>query len=840
MRRPLFWVCICLVLLSAIRLWTDVDLILLRKMGQIDSSQLPKGESILLTGQVYQKESNKFYLKAITIQFPVEQTLKNTNLKNTNPSNSNQSNSNQSNTNQSNTNQGNSNQSNSNQGKTNQANTTQANTTQANANQGNINQANTSQGNITQANINLSNSNNIYSHSTSFQEKKLVDYLVCEWEESESLKLGSVITVKGIFWPYEEAANPGEFNQKKYYASLKIGGRLKKCTLISVSSEYSYGSEALYRLRQGWKERLYHVFPQKEASILATMLLGDKKNLDSQMKELYQDNGIVHILSISGLHITIIGMGIYRLLRKLQVAIPPAAICGGVLLVLYGVMTGMSVSTIRAIGMYSLRMISLLCGRTYDLLTSLAILAALMTVVHPGYLNQGGFLLSFGAVLGIGIMYPALWKGDRLLPTFPKRYRAGFRKYICTFLEKGSEGLALAILSSIAITLTTLPLQLWLFYEIPTYTVFINLCILPFMSILLSFGLLAMLLPGAGILGTVSCVILYGYECLCNMFQRLPYSMWNPGKPRLWQMLLYYGLWLGLVVFSKNGKRNLRAGKTLLLLGMIFVISIKLPRGEQVNFLSVGQGDCTVIQVEDGGVYLFDCGSSTKGQVGKYTLLPFLKYYGIGRINGVFASHGDLDHINGLTELFSFAGKEQIKIDKIILPALSNTQKEISFGSMLQLNNVEFISAGQFIAQSGINILCLHPPYNMDKEGNESSQCFYIELTKGKEVVLSLLLTGDVEGKGEEMLCDELKRRGIEEVMLLKVAHHGSKYATSEKLLDLLELQAAIISCGKNNSYGHPHKEVLMRLEGENIPFFRTDEIGAITVKRFGDNLKIF
>ena len=141
---------------------------------------------------------------------------------------------------------------------------------------------------------------------------------------------------------------------------------------------------------------------------MSALLLGDKNALDNEVKEMYQRNGILHIFSISSLHITIVGMGIYKLLRKAGIPILPASMAGSLLLILYGCMTGFGVSACRAIGMYLLRMLAEVVGRTYDLLTALGVMAAVMVIQNPYYLQNGGFLLSFTSVMGIGVVFPGL------------------------------------------------------------------------------------------------------------------------------------------------------------------------------------------------------------------------------------------------------------------------------------------------------------------------------------------------------------------------------------------------------------------------------------------------
>ena len=144
--------------------------------------------------------------------------------------------------------------------------------------------------------------------------------------------------------------------------------------------------------------------------MLKAMLLGEKSSLEEEIKELYQLNGLIHILSISGLHVSLLGMAVSGLLKKCGAPIwlrAPFAI--GVMWC-YGMMTGMGVSTWRAVFMFALHLLAELLGRTYDMLTALSLAALLMLAEQPLLVRHSGFLLSFGAVVGIGIVLP-WWKG---------------------------------------------------------------------------------------------------------------------------------------------------------------------------------------------------------------------------------------------------------------------------------------------------------------------------------------------------------------------------------------------------------------------------------------------
>lgn len=639
--------------------------------------------------------------------------------------------------------------------------------------------------------------------------------IICENNLQDEVMLGSTVIVQGTFREFRSATNPGEFDVKEYYHTQQIIGRMGDTTVVEQSDEYSELQEFLYRIRCYFKGRIYQIFPESEASVMTAMLLGDKEDLNDDIKELYKENGVIHILSISGLHITMIGMGIYRMLRRVGIPIGPATICGGGILCLYGIMTGMSVSACRAIGMYLIRMLGLMVGRTYDMLTALGVIAVIMIGQNPANLHHVGFLLSFGSILGISVLYPVLLQES--CAESVKLYEPSLWKRVINLLwqegkKKGKE----SIQAALAVTLFTLPIQLWFYYEIPVYSVLVNLLILPWMSLLMLTGMFAMLIPGTGIVGTATYYILQWYEWICECFEQLPNHTWNPGCPEVCQIVVYYTILLTVIVMRMRKKII----SMFLLIMAVFVLTTDVNTDTRITFLDVGQGDGIVMELESGEVYIFDCGSTSRERIGKYVLIPYLKYRGIRKIDAIFLSHGDKDHCSGIDELLEKSREEGIIVEQLVVSQKADafTDSEVP---------VSYLEVGDYFETKSASFLCLHPPGDyVSEDSNAGSQCIYAEL-KG----VSVLLTGDIQGEGEKMLLAELKLRHISDITILKVAHHGSKNSTSEEFLAQTKPQVAIISCGRNNIYGHPHEEVLLRLEDQGSRVQTTPRYGAITVE---------
>lgn len=664
--------------------------------------------------------------------------------------------------------------------------------------------------------------------------------LICRLDQPYRPRIGALVQIRGQFSYFSQARNPGEFDSAEYYRISGIGGTLKKAELLEESREYSVMKESLWQLQDFWKKRLYRLFPGKEASILCTMLLGDKTSLDSELKELYKRNGIVHILSISGLHITMIGMGIYKLLRRTGCSVFPAALTGSAVLIFYGLLTGMGISACRAIGMYLIRMLGELLGRSYDMLTALGFMGILMLLRQPEYLRHSGFLLSFGSVCGIGLLLPVLQGKEKPGKDGISSFRRPFALRLRELLAPG-----------LAITIFTLPVHLCFYYEIPVYSLFLNLMVLPFMGVVMGTGLTAMLLPDtllplARASAAAGCLVLGGYERLCGLFDRLPFHTWRPGCPQSWQVIAFYALMAVYILaggFWKKrepgGKRRMKRYEVCLWAipaAAVLLIGIRFHADLEVTFLDVGQGDGIFVRTNAGETYLFDCGSSSEQQIGKYTLIPFLKYQGVSRIDAVFISHPDADHYNGILELLEQGPKEGIRVERIFLPDVAEERRKEDFSELTDAAEryagsrpvkLMFLSKGDAWKSGETVFTCLHPGSgSLLQDTNEYSLCFL--LSQGS---FSMLFTGDVQGEGEEQLLKTLQDQSIQNISVLKVAHHGSRNSTPEELLRLLKPRLAVISCGEDNSYGHPHPELMERLNRAGCRIYMTPQTGALSLR---------
>ena len=650
-------------------------------------------------------------------------------------------------------------------------------------------------------------------------------------------RLGSIIAVEGEVSYFKEARNPGEFDARSYYRILGFDYRLYDAKILSESSEYSGYRETLYRIRRYFEEIYDQVLPARSASIMKAMVLGNKSELDEDSRQLFQKSGIAHVFAISGLHITLLGMGLYKLLRKMRLPALISLCLPIVMMIAYGDMVGMSSSAYRAVFMFGMRMVARMFGRTYDVLTALAMAAVLILIEQPLYLYHTGFLLSFGAILGVGCLSEVI------------RPKKG-----------GSVGkIRESLCGSLSIFLIQFPVMLCAYYEFPVYSFWLNLIIIPAMTLVMAAGILCLAfgslpammgLGAAKLAGLVCRLLLDGFEWLCTASLKLPFASWIVGRPADWRIYVYFTMILllyGLYHYGKySSKRRLR-GKSdadwnlpfgvkaaIIFIAVIFVSSSPTD-GASMTFLDVGQGDCIWVESAKGEHFLIDGGSTSQNQIGKYTIVPYLKYMGVSRLDAVFLTHLDSDHISGVMEMLE--EDTGIEIGRICISD-AVTEDEAYDRLILQCQSrdvpVYRLKAGDSISAYNMEFEVLHPSDGYHA-ASRNAYSLVMKLTikdqKEKDTFVALL-TGDVEADGEHVAAQALVKDSDDAgIDLYKAAHHGSRYSNTEELINQAMPRIAVISCGEDNSYGHPHAEAIQNFRNAGSEILMTKDTGAIMIQ---------
>lgn len=628
-------------------------------------------------------------------------------------------------------------------------------------------------------------------------------------KEGDSYPIGCEISLYGKIYQLNKADNPGQFDAESYYQSQGILYTFQAEQVISA-----YGKDSLLEfltcLKEYFADNISNIYNERDAGILKAVLLGDKSSLRDEDQLLYQKNGISHLLAISGLHISMIGISFYKLLRACNLTFLEAGLPSGILLLLYGAMTGFGISTIRAVCMFLVMILGEILGKTYDMASAMALAAIIILVRNPLQARQAGFLLSFGAVIGICVVYPILQSVFRVKKRAPQ-----------------------TILFSISLSLVTYPLSVHFFYEYPLYSMLLNFVVIPCMPVIMLSGALGMFMGCVSdkvgtILGIGAHLGLELYEKVGRSVLKCPFAVIRLGREQMWQMVVYYVILLIILLLLWYDRRKIYS---LLLPTAIFLVTIRFHSGLEFTMLDVGQGDGLFMRLPKGTTCFVDGGSTGVKNVGEYRILPYLKYKGVSKLDYVIFTHLDEDHVNGMRELVKMSGgMDGVSIGTILFPEIANPDD--TYLEMWKLAEekgipVHTIGAGDAIKENNAALECLYPfkgAYGDDK--NNSSTV--LQLTYGE---FTMLLTGDLGFDGEKDLLDW---DVLEDIDVWKVSHHGSKYSGSGEFLEKIQPNVSLISVGRN-FYGHPSPEILGRLNDCGSSVWTTLDFGAIMLESDGE-----
>lgn len=658
---------------------------------------------------------------------------------------------------------------------------------------------------------------------------------VCSKEDA--FAAGDYVNLKVILKDYSTPANEGQFNSRKYYTSLGLLYCADIVDVIEIKGGSSYLS-SVYRLSESVKNIYAKAYSSQNAGIMQSIVLGDRSGLDDDVKRLYQKNGISHILAISALHVSFVGMCIYDFLKRKTGRIVSA--CVSTLLILsYLCMTGYSASASRAVIMILVYMLADVLGRTSDGANTLGIASVILLWINPYNIINFAFWLSFLAMAGIIFVKPLL-SDDKTILIYIKRPD---KKHI-TFMQMIVFRLADSIITGLSITIATLPVVLIISGQVPVISLLLNIIVIPLMSVIMVSGIFT------GIAGMFSIgaacffagaggYILDFYNMLCGISSHFKYAVIVTGTPENSRIVLYFVV-LMVCVLAHVLLKNKRADTICLVLLIVAMTGLRynINADMKAAMLDVGQGDSIAVHTKEGLNVLFDGGSTTKKNVGRYTIYSYLKHCGVRKLDYVFVSHPDKDHINGIYELIEMCDNT-FEIGAVVLPEIKKTASD-GAGDTSGLSDVEknlenagikvvYASAGDCIKSGDFEVLCVHPCKGYNYESTNDYSAVYLV----KYGDFSMLMTGDAEEKAEKCMVQDSMTGNIKlsSVNVLKVGHHGSKGASSQDFLEYVKPETALISCGTGNSYGHPHKETLQRLSVTGADVHRTDEAGEIIVR---------
>lgn len=564
----------------------------------------------------------------------------------------------------------------------------------------------------------------------------------------------------------------------------------------------------VYRLREGMQRRIARLYPQN-GPLAQALLLGDKSGLTEEEYAAFQTAGIVHLLAVSGLHITVLAQAVrialHRLLRFSRKA---AYLIELPLLLLFAAITGFPASILRAALCFALMEAAALFGRPADRLTGLSAAFLLLAIGNPLSLFDTGFQLSFAAILGLCLLSPVVLRAV----TPANMLRTRLRQILWTPVA--------TLCTSACVLLATLPICANAFGQITLSSLLTNIVAIPLASLILPFLLLslwvgAMAVPLEGALSALS--------LLPEWVARLPFSLSVP-MPRMHTGFVILYLLVALLCSSPLRLPHLSRRRTarIKLAGMVLLVAIAClssrwvtapltqEEGLALTFIDVGQGDSILINAQ-GCCYMVDTGdnhqaaSRLEGQA-----IP---------LKGLFLTHPDADHAGAAAEVIQSGS-----VDTVYLPSCWDALDIApELAQALSPCTLVPLSAGDTLPLSqDVQALVLHPPKGYVPGGsNDASLVLLIAYGQG-----SALLTGDI--------ADSAIHFPVPDCDILKLAHHASGSSSGQALLTAAAPSAAIVSVGVNK-YGHPDKEVLSRLRQMQVPTFRTDQRGDITARIASD-----
>ena len=614
----------------------------------------------------------------------------------------------------------------------------------------------------------------------------------------QDFKVGETVICNGTVSVFAPARNFGNFDAKTYYQSLGIAVALYDAVKLKSDGKYDLLAEWYNRLHIQIRQRYGQYLPTDTANALLAMVWNDKSGLSETVEERYRRAGIAHVFAVSGLHLSILVLGLYHFLRKRRVSFACAAAVGTLIGWGYLGITGNGIATQRALFMLLLVLWANVCGRSCDMLNSLGACFLILLWSNPYYLQNTGFLLSFAAVGGV-----AVWN------------LFGNRKW-----------------TPVGIALFTYPVMLWFFYYLSLYAVFLNLIVLALMPVLL----------GMAFAGTILCAViapahllLYGCKLildlflwLCDLSSHLPFACLIRGRPSISFMIIYYMILLfGIYCLNRHP-----VGKSVLIAGLLLALIVPKSRPFSVAVLDVGQGDGTYIHTKSGMNLFFDGGSSDIGKVGSNRIRPFLEASGAGRIDYWFLSHLDEDHYNGLCEMLD-GGYPVSHIVMSDFSAHTLHDDAPDLYEAIQKNQIDVItmSKGSLISDESIRIDCLWPQKGTVADRNDASLSLVIRTD-----TFNGLICGDLPSFAEQQLVPQLEN---ERVDWYKCNHHGSNYSSMDEFLSCIRPTYTTISCSLHNHYGHPGKECVSRLLAVGSQILYTMDSGQISLFADQDGIKI-
>jgi competence protein ComEC len=642
--------------------------------------------------------------------------------------------------------------------------------------------------------------------------------------KESSFEFGDQITLKGKCSDITGKRNPGDFDYRLYYKSKGINKTISADSVALLRKD-SAGvfAKLLYLSKEKVRNTINEALPAEEAAILVGIITGDKADIDEDTRDAYMRTGLSHILSVSGLHVGFLMLMLTYALMPLKLEKKLQGLIIFLIITYYVLLIGAPLPSVRALLMLAVLLVGKGLGRNYDLLASVSFAGMLMLVIKPLAVHDPGFMISFGAMYSIALLYLPF---NSMLRCIPSAIRS-------------------TVALSLSVWLGLAPVLAYYFNYVSVISIIINIIAVPLSMVITIAGFAGVFV---GIVSKALALYIFSVDYylislltyIIKTASGLPIAGFHvPSLPIYIYVLYYGGICIG-IGFTKSAFFRIYTSRIVLAYLIMTTIALSvysLPsRNLRLVFFDVGQGDSCCISIPGKKVVLVDGGGSSRNgdyyyDVGGKITLPALLHQGIWRIDTVIVSHLHDDHMEGLLKVM-----EVYPVKNLILPKVSAGPDSISknSGALLELCNrkgikIHRLGKGDYINLGvGVRMDFLLPGAEAKSDENENSLVGM--LTYGN---FHALLTGDIGKETEAALP-----AGVIESSVLKVPHHGSGRSSSEEFLEAVKPKISVVSVGTNN-FGHPSAETLKRLSDNGSIVFRTDESGAVIVTTDGNSVKV-
>ena len=679
---------------------------------------------------------------------------------------------------------------------------------------------------------------------------------------------GDVLRVAGLLTRPEPPGNPGGFNYRTYLERHGIRVVLMARGQAAVQKIGDGAGNPVLSAALRVKQKLSTIaatsLTPSHAAVLNGIIFGSQGLIDRNTRQAFTETGVVHILSVSGLHVGLVLGGMLGLMRLLRLQPGLTAPLATPVLIFYALMTGLNPAVLRSTVMALLFLWAYHLGRDRDWPATLALAALSILLWSPLLIYHPGFQLSFAATWGILYLGPVLSDA-------------------CTGLLKGlpakfARTVAQALAIPLAAQLATVPLVAWYYNLISPVSIPANLLAVPLVGLVLLFGVFATALgliwhPLAGLVNAGAGTALDLFLALVGFFQRLPGAVIYLVTPPVFLAAAWYGGLLAAAGIRPGGwssavRQRIKGWTVVGAALAVAVLLIWWPwnGGHRltVHFLDVGQGDSILVQTPGGRNMLIDTGGrreefQTGTGVGDQVVVPYLRRIGVQRIDALILTHPHDDHCGGAAYLVkSFpvglavvspvsertSQEETVAAEEVATAGRKSKSSPVdevppAYMSLLYRMSTEGIpvrvaQAGNTIKlERGLDIEVLSPEEKAEElKAGLNNSSLILKLTFGRR---SFLFTGDAELEEQRGL---IRRGAALKADVLKVPHHGSRSLLPE-LVEQVEPEVAIISVGAHNTFGHPAQSTLDLLYRAGAQVYRTDQDGALIVETDGNKLQV-